>query len=219
MTGSGSGQADQARQEPATSEAPDRARPPQGYTIVLPPAWARIPVRRDSDAAIKRILDESFRQLPRDRVAQYRRELEERLRKMVEQAREAGGLDLYLPIDHMHGATAAASLLVSEVSFASVEQVDPMLVVARLAADGESTPVTVHESVGVRTERTVAADPERDVEFASRRVDYVLPVPDDPERWLALAFSTLGGGNPGDEYADVLVELFDAMMTTFRWVR
>jgi hypothetical protein len=30
-------------------------------------------------------------------------------------------------------------------------------------------------------------------------------------------FSTLGSGDPDGEYAKILVELFDAMMSTFRW--
>jgi hypothetical protein len=57
------------------------------------------------------------------------------------------------------------------------------------------------------------------VEHGSRRVDYVLPVPADPDRWVVVSFSTLGSGDPNGELARLLVELFDAMMTTFRWRR
>jgi hypothetical protein len=44
-----------------------------------------------------------------------------------------------------------------------------------------------------------------------------VPVPGEAGRWLLFAFSTLGAGDPGDEVARVLVQLFDAMMSTFRW--
>jgi hypothetical protein len=48
-------------------------------------------------------------------------------------------------------------------------------------------------------------------------VDYVVAVPGDPDRYLAVAFSTFGGGDPDDAFARQLVELFDAMMSTWRW--
>ena len=47
----------------------------------------------------------------------------------------------------------------------------------------------------------------------------MLKVPGDPERWLVIAFSTLGGGDPDDDIARLLAGLFDAMMSTFRWQR
>ncbi|MGY0067928.1 hypothetical protein ACWZEH_14075 [Streptomyces sp. QTS137] len=72
---------------------------------------------------------------------------------------------------------------------------------------------------GVRTERTVAAGAPGGGELGSRRVDYVVPVPNDHGRWLGIVFATLGAGDPEDEIADLFVELFDAMMGTFRWSR
>jgi hypothetical protein len=48
-------------------------------------------------------------------------------------------------------------------------------------------------------------------------VDYTFPIPGDSRRWLAVTFSTPGAGDPGDQVAEALVELFDAIMTTFRW--
>lgn len=74
-------------------------------------------------------------------------------------------------------------------------------------------------TAATRTEHVAAADPEQGLDYASRRVDYVLPVPDDPDRWVIVSFSTLGSGDPGDEFAQLLAELFDAIMTTFRWRR
>jgi hypothetical protein len=56
-------------------------------------------------------------------------------------------------------------------------------------------------------------------DYGSRRVDYIVPVPGEVDRWLVIAFSTIGGGDPDDNVARLLVELFDAMMATFRWAR
>ncbi len=197
-----------------------------GYRLVLPPGWRRIPVRSGSAEVIRQILDERIaalpRNLPRDRVAKARAELEGRLRRQIAAARQASAVDLYLPVDLMHGALVGASFLVSEGPYGAGAglDADPMMVVASLAAQGGGASLAAVGGVpAVRTERAAPADPAREIELGSRRVDYVVPVPGRPGRWLMVAFSTVGGGDPADEYADILVELFDAMMTTFRWTR
>jgi hypothetical protein len=55
------------------------------------------------------------------------------------------------------------------------------------------------------------------VSVGARRVDYVTAVPDDPRRWIMVAFSTIGDGNPEGRRAAMVVQLFDAMMTTWSW--
>lgn len=199
---------------------PDPASMPTGYTLVLPPGWSRVPLRRGTENAIDGILDRTFAGLPRDQVASARRELQLRLRDLAEQAREHAGLDLYVPTERMGEVTVTASFVVAEMSLVRAEQVDPQMLVARLVADSEHTSaVELSETLGTRTEHVADADTEQGVEHASRRVDYVLPVPADPDRWLIVSFSTLGAGDPNDEFAELLVELFDAIMTTFRWKR
>lgn len=190
----------------------------------MPPGWTRIPLRRGADEAILKIADDAVKRLPddfpRDKASLVRMELVKRLRKTSREARDNAGLDLYLPVEEMHGLTVAASFVVAEVTFDSVVEVDPALVAARLLADSDDTePVAVDDSMGVRAERVVNADLKRDAEYASRRVDYVLSVPEDPERWVTVGFSTIGDGDPRGDFADLLVELFDAIMTTFRWSR
>ncbi len=191
---------------------------PSGYTLVLPPGWSRIPLRRGTEQAITRILDRAFAGLPRDQVASLRRELHLRLQDLAGRARESSGLDLYLPTEQMHGVTATASFVVAEISLVSAEPVDPGMLVARLVAGSErTTAVELAGTAGTRTEHLAAADAEQGIEHPSRRVDYVLPVPTDPYRWVIVSFSTLGSGDPTDEFAELLVEFFDAIMTTFRW--
>lgn len=193
-----------------------------GYTIVLPPGWHHIPVRRGADEAIKKAVGAAVRSapknVPRDKLTSYRIEQTRRLAGLAADARRKSGTDLYVPMGLVRGMPVPASFVVSELSLGSVEEIDPGLVIAGLASGGaDSRTVTVAGAAGARTERTAGPDPAKQVEYASRRVDYVLAVPGDPDRYLAVAFSTFGGGNPDDMLAKLLVELFDAMMATWRW--
>jgi hypothetical protein len=117
----------------------------------------------------------------------------------------------------LHGFTAAASFVVAEVAFDSTEHLEPALLIARLTDAEDSSPVQVGGVVGVRSEKVTARRLDGGEDFGSRRVDYAFPVPGNDDRWVLVSFSTIGQGDPADALADLLVELFDAIMTTFRW--
>ena len=207
---------------PAAATADGPSRPATGYAIVLPPGWRGIPVRQGTAEAIRKILDEVFGRLgkghSRDALVRHRIDLQRRLTAMADRARENSGSDLYLPIEYVHGVTVPASFVVSEGPAGAAEPGDPAEVVAYLLSgtDG-ATEVVIDGAIGVRTARAAAAEPGTEVPFASRRVDYALAMPGRPGQWLMAVFSTLGNGDPDGEYARILVELFDAMMSTFRW--
>ena len=55
-----------------------------------------------------------------------------------------------------------------------------------------------------------------DVSTPSRRITYLIPAPGVPH-WVSVTFSTVGDGDPASEFTEVLIGLFDAIMTTFRW--
>jgi hypothetical protein len=200
-----------------------------GYTLVLPGAWRRIPVQQGTRPAIRGVVDEVLRRfskgVSRDNVTPYRIELERRLSDMAAQARSAGGIDLYLPIEYTHGVTITASFVVSQVTLPEpppelpdVEQADTALFVSYLtSADGDAAPVVIAGAAAARKESVAAADPAQQVPYGSRRVDYMLPVPGESRGMLIVAFSTIGDGDPEGQFAKLLVELFDAIMTTFRW--
>jgi hypothetical protein len=217
-----------AEPDPALPVVTQEARPGRpdgaatGYTIVLPPGWQRIPLRQGTAEAIRKILGQVFGRLardqPRDSLARHRIEFERQLSAMAARAREKAGLDLYLPVEYLHGAAVPASFAVSEGSPGPAEPGDPAEVVAYLAASqDDAAQVTVDGAIGIRTERIAGPDPGSDIPVGSRRVDYALSVPGRPDRWLMAVFSTLGSGDPDGQYAKILVELFDAMMSTFRW--
>ncbi len=194
--------------------------PVSGYRLVVPREWRKIPVQRGADRAIAALLDEAFAKHSRDQVAQYRRELATRLQALVAQARQNAGVDLYLPFGRPE-RNLPASFLVSYAEFGKPDAPDPQHVLAEVLATsaGAGEPVELDGTSGLRTERTYDADPARDVDHPSRRVEYILPVPATPDSWLVSSFSTVGEGDPDDRTAKLLCALFDAIMGTFRWVR
>jgi len=219
--------------DPAT----EQASPPTGYGLLLPEDWVQIPVRRgDAEDAVRSLVNSAFARVPadvpRDRLTPLRLELERRLLMAVAEARRADALELYLPVKTAGEVNLGASFTVSNarlpvrsVSGGGGGVADPWQIAVQLLAHGDDEGASemdlssgeVDGAVAIRRERVVAAEPERGVELASRRVEYLVAVPGDPDQWLVAAFSTIGAGNPRDDLADVMVEWFDALMTTFRW--
>jgi hypothetical protein len=202
---------------------PSGSRQVTGYSVVLPPGWRRIPIRHGTTSAIREIADEVLAGIrahgARDRAALLRGQIEHRLNELAKQARPPGGVDLYLPVSHVHGTAIPASFIVSEGTPSAAGIVDPGQVAGHLAADlPGASPVMVDGCAGARLESTAAAENIRGLEAASRRVDYMLPVPGQAGHWLIVAFAISGDGDPEGEFASLLVELFDSIMLTFRWV-
>jgi hypothetical protein len=207
-----------------TSETVSAA--PTGYSIILPPGWVGIPLRdlKAQDAAVRKIVDKACASLPdnfpRDKVTPYRLEVERRLRRGVEQAKSGAGLDLYLPVYQSGSIPLGASFVVAEIAAPVGSPTDPKSLLSLISNDSDSIQyesVEVAEVPAVRRDSFSSAGLQEDAESASRRVDYVIPVPHDSSRWVVASFSTIGVGNPEDEIATATVELFDAIMTTFIW--
>ncbi len=219
---------------PAPRPAPPRAAPRDstglpvprqvsGYSVVVPPGWSRIPVRHGTTAAVQEIADEVLAGIPanapREHAAQIKDQIIRRLAELAERARPLGGVDLYLPISHLHGTAVPASFIVSEGRPPAAGIVDSGQVAGYLAtAATGASPVMVDGCAGARLESTAPAETVLGIEAASRRVDYLLPVPGQPGQWLIVTFAASDGGDPDGAFANLLVELFDSIMLTFRWV-
>jgi hypothetical protein len=212
------------------------------YRIALPPPWTWIPLNK-AGPAIDRILDDLVARTPKsvppDRIGPRRRELERSLITQAERAREHGGIDLYLPIEPWHGFLVPASFLVATVTPDVIAHDDgdvgPLLAELLRSREG-ATAVTVADTVWIRSARRAEADPNRSdgINMVSERVEYFTAVPGDPRRWVVVTFSTafddsalLDGvhdkgpheKDSGEMPAQLLVEWFDAVMSTWRWVR
>ncbi|MBT2392807.1 hypothetical protein J7E87_26075 [Streptomyces sp. ISL-1] len=194
-----------------------------GYALVLPPGWARIPLRQGTEDAVREVARRTIinapDDVPRDEVAKFQVQLEGRLQGLARQAADNAGIDLYLPTAPRGGVATPCSIVVSELQLRVGDGLDPLDVARQLAAGEDTQEVTVDGCVGARSEQVRAANPERGVVEAARSVDYALPVPGDLARWITVSFSTPGDGDAEGEFAVLLVELFDAIMTTFTWQR
>jgi hypothetical protein len=202
---------------------------------VLPPGWRQIPLDGNATAAVRELVERTFRDVPADvppdTVAGLHRRMEGQLMRALASARESSGTELYVPTERMGDLAVPASFVAGELRLdadaAAVagEEGDPADIpartLARLVAEDEAAqPVEVDGAPGLRTERVAPSDPrdQLGVDAATRRIDYLIAVPGRPGRWLTMSCSVLEVADLPD-LTELLVELFDAVMTTFRWSR
>ncbi len=206
-------------------------KPVTSYRVVLPRPWVRIPVGAGLEERVHEIAERAMQRLPKevppDQAGPMRREVERRVIASVRRSRDYGGIDFYLPTDSWHGFLVGASFVVSNATPPGLLPEDSPeavgAVLAHLAGSRAGTEVLdIGDTVWARTEQVVQPDESsvRDgVDVATRRVDYLTAVPGDEARWVLVGFSCVGDGNPDGELALLTTELFDAIMSTWRWIR
>jgi hypothetical protein len=199
---------------------------PNGYRLIIPPGWVRVPLRDGTERALEELVFSRLKRLPpgvsKDDGMKYRLEVRRSVTRRIAEAREAGGLDLYLPLTTRYGVPLAASFLVAACTAGESACRTTELLLARMASPGEGVRTAIRELAGtpaVRREHVRPAEPEGEVHVATRRVEYALPIPHDPCRILSVVFSTPGDGDVDSAFTEALTELFDACMMTFRWTR
>lgn len=196
---------------------------PNGFNLVPPPGWDTVPLKHGTKDAIDRIVRSSVSQLPagfpKDDIPKARLQVTKKLKQAARQARDSDGLTLYLPVERMHGMLIPASFIASRPLAAPAGKVEPETILLDLARDTEDASAReLDGTAAVRTLRKLPAAPDKGVEVPSWRVQYTVPIPHSvPARWIAFSFSTLIAPDADTEFAETLVELFDAVMTTFRW--
>ncbi|WP_419995856.1 hypothetical protein [Streptomyces boninensis] len=216
--------------------APAGGPAPHGYELILPPGWVRIPLRAGTKEALEKILFSHMDQvpdgIPRDDAMRFRLDVRRQIEKQTRAARRNGGLDLYLPVRPRGGIFLMASFIVAELPVGQVvdRPAPPEAVIAELAnedvPEGTAAKVEVAGKSALRRSYKTASIPDKlhsapesvqQTALPARRVEYVIPVVDDPSRWISINFSTPGNGDLESEFTDVLVELFDAVVGTFKW--
>jgi len=197
------------------------------YTITLPPGWERVPLDGKLDARVHDLLARAAARagtatsVPPDQLKPLLRQVGQGLLAQLTAARAQGGVDYYLPVDLMHGQLVSASMVVSTiVPDAAIEDELVPRVMASLLADAGSRAFTVDGLPWVRRERIRERPGDTFSESREvREVEYRSPVPDEPRRWVIVTATTLGEeGDVRGQTADLVVELFDAMMANWRWV-
>ncbi|WP_432119109.1 hypothetical protein [Streptomyces sp. bgisy032] len=215
-------------------QPPFEGTAPRGYELVLPPGWVRIPLRQGTKEALEKVLFSHMGQvpegIPRDDAMRFRLDMRRQLEKQARAARRNGGLDLYLPVLPRGGIFLMASFIVAEMPIGPDHAVPPQAVIAQLANEevrgGTAAKVEVAGAPALRRayrstsdEESRSSTPEalQQATLPTRRVEYVLPVVNAPGHWISINFSTPGDGDPDSEFTGVLVELFDAVVGTFKW--
>ncbi|GEN80484.1 hypothetical protein [Actinotalea fermentans] len=164
-----------------------------GYSIVIPPGWARLDTGADVDRQVDALVTRAFAGRGVDETARARRELADRLRAMAREAAGQGVLAVYFPFEESAGAPAPVSLAVAAMH--TKGQSDPMATLLAIASqDPTAQAVDLPGSVALRTTRTAPANLPADG-----------PVADDadagPELDDAVA-DALGAAVPVDADAD-----------------
>jgi hypothetical protein len=200
-----------------------------GYSLVLPPGWVQIRLDDRAGDVVRGLVDRALSDAPPgmspDTLASVRRRLQGHVESTLTTARSTGATELYLPVERLGGVLVPASFAVAEhLHDQDVEGRPDQDVVARLlaraiASDESARAVEVDGAPGVRTESRAIGDPDQQlgVRAASRQVAYLLAAPGRPGRWTAVTCTVLEPVDDTEDLAGLLVELFDAVMTTFRW--
>lgn len=195
------------------------------YSIVGIPGWESLSLRAVDRTTCERRLGELAHgsvpeEVPRDRATPFRQEVRKHLERLVEQARSSGADLLCLPTQRMGDLAVPASYTVAEW-LDSEERTNPEVLLGEMArrSEGVATLVQVDGQPALREDCVQTADPVEEplATRAARRVSYTVLAPEQQHRWVLFTFSTLGDGDPAGELADVLVQLFDAQLTTLRW--
>jgi hypothetical protein len=95
---------------------------------------------------------------------------------------------------------------------------DTPAVLADLVRRG-AEPVVIGNNEWARRESIVETDGSHLVEsgLGARKVEYTTAIPGDERRWAMVVATAIGDGNPESDHTRLVVELFEAIMTTWRW--
>jgi hypothetical protein len=182
------------------------------YEIVLPPGWKQYPVQRG-------IAEKLYRHVRRVLEPTGNQQIIDQMRSVIYKAmrdlREHGGIDLFIPEDSRTGAAIPAALVSNRVSLGA-KGLDVSL---RLLTRGrEYSEVDTVGGIAYRWETpTVGADSLTGLE--SGNIHYLFPFPGDtPTTGVMFTFSVLKSDELADEYREILVLIFDAMMNSLIWI-
>lgn len=196
------------------------------YTIVNIPGWENLSLHPADRSRLEDRLNALAHDIvpasvPRDKATPFREELRKHLTRVVDQARAAGASLVCLPVADLSQGTVPASYSVAEVQDPNPFEAEPEALLRELLSrtEDEARLVEVDHQPALREETVVAADPDADpvAVLSARRVTYTIASPDMPGRFVIFTFTTLGNQDPDDAVARVLVEVFDAHMSTLRW--
>lgn len=205
------------------------------FVMAIPPGWTRFPARPEDRADLEAIVDavvknSSAASAPRDSSTPFIERARRQLLDTVGQAGENGAIAVYLPTTSVDGFMPPVSLIESEVHDEAEDT--PEVVVGRLLSESgqleRSNPDKVTSSgvrdidgaLAARIEdahsrvRTLTGVPDLD----NRQVTYTINAPHHRAVWVVLSYSVVADPDSDSQIVTALVTLFDALVSTLRWV-
>ena len=182
------------------------------YEIVLPPGWVQHAVQRGTAEKlykhVRRLLEPTGNQQLIDQMRSI-------IYKAVRELREHGGIDLFLPEDKRTGTAVPAALVSNRVDLGS-KGLDVSL---RLLTRGRET-TKVDTLVGTAYRWTTPTVGSGELTgLTSGNVHYLFPFPGDaPTSGVMFTFSVLIADQVDEEYREILIMIFDAMMNSLVWI-
>ncbi|WP_232783974.1 MULTISPECIES: hypothetical protein [Microbacterium] len=184
---------------------------PPRYRLVLPPGFLLIPVARSTDAEIADLVRRHYRDLPRDSYGPQIDRTAAQLVASARSARNAGVLDLIVPMGVPWRAPVSLAIAISTGPAPTTPE------------DEEASASEVRESVTTsagQAERETArfAAPADTAEMAPLlRLRFAWPIPGTDRRLRAVC-TVSGTADPQlAPIVDALAELGDLLLRTLRW--
>jgi len=194
------------------NETADETTPP-GYRLVLPPGFLLIPVARSTDVEITDLVRRHYRDLPRDSYGPQIDRTAAQLVASARSARNAGVLDLVVPMGVPWRAPVSLAIAISTGPAGPAPTADD----AELSASEVSETVTTSAGTAVRATERFAV-PDTAGEMAPLiRMRFGWPIPGSDRQLLAVC-TISGRADPElTPIIDALAELGDLLLRTLRW--
>lgn len=183
---------------------------PPRYRLVLPPGFLLIPVGHSTDDEITALVRRHYRDLPRDSYGPQIDRTAAQLVAAARSAREAGVLDLIVPMGVPWRAPVSLAIAISTGTAPAVDDPEP-------SASEISETVTTSAGEAVRATERFAVPTKADEMAPLMRVRFRWPIPDSDRHLLAVCTIS---GTVDPELApivDALAELGDLLLQTLRW--
>jgi hypothetical protein len=177
---------------------------PSDYRLTVPEGWVRVDLQPGvREPALARLVERQFRGA--ESAPQLKRQARDQFLRVAQYAYGNGGLELYVSLQTAGGLPLPASLVVTLTPPPDKEtlRITPDRLAQTLADDGGQvmlTEIPAGPAVRVRCQTDTT------------RLDIHVAVPESGA-YLILSFST-----PLDQLADAMVDLFDSIAGTLRWI-
>ena len=190
------------------------------FRVLIPPGWVRLPLDAQAPLRVKNLVTGRIGAVPVAKRAELRSALTREVTAVLTTAARQGGIDVLLSLDSVAGRPVPASGLITHLEGRG--DGDPLdALMGMLGASERVRELGVVEVAGgpavrrltSRRERLPDTDDDPGGVLTVTQVDYFVPLP-GANGLLVLTFST-----PIEQLAPPLVQLFDVISGSLRWVR